>query len=284
MADVCCWTINCAFALTMEVTFSGWTAVEDKKLHSGEEPQNEIVYTMYHGTDLKHAQDIITNGLKRSTDGMLGPGVYVSRNIDKAKCYPLNADKKDKIVFKLKVRVGKVKKIDTDNHPLQKAWHQNGYDSCWVPPNSAISSIKSGREEDCVWDPARVLVVDVACCMDDQRRRDFRKQIQETRASRRGANNACDRCQQNTVYDQSHPIQSCWACTEQICPFQLKHPLQENQEVNVIALYCIEIRGNGFELLSPLRSKGFFRFQHKGECLHKRAMVLTLTPGPAQSY
>uniref|UniRef100_A0A8C1GL74 Grass carp reovirus (GCRV)-induced gene 2o n=1 Tax=Cyprinus carpio TaxID=7962 RepID=A0A8C1GL74_CYPCA len=118
------------------------------------------VYTMFHGTHLTNAKTIIDKGFERSKDGLLGPGVYVSRNIEKAKCYPLNADKKDKVVFKLRVRAGKVKKIDCDNHPLQKSWHINGYDSAWVPPNSNISSIKSGREEDCVWDPKRISVVD----------------------------------------------------------------------------------------------------------------------------
>ncbi|XP_010865156.1 grass carp reovirus (GCRV)-induced gene 2o [Esox lucius] len=207
-----------------EVTFSGWTAVEEKKLHSGEKPTNEKVYTMYHGTNLKNAQDIITNGFKRSSDGLLGPGIYVSRNIEKAKCYPLTADKKDKIVFKLKVRVGKVKKIDTDNHPLQKSWHQNGYDSCWVPPKCGMNAIKSGREEDCVWDPTRIVVVDVACCMDDKTRWDIRKQLRKIAGAKNHcAKEWCSLCQQNTVDVGSHPILSCWTCAQQICPFQKKH-------------------------------------------------------------
>lgn len=204
-----------------EIPFSGWTAIEEKKLQAGEKPKDEKVYTMYHGTYLKHVQRIITSGFQRSSDGMLGPGVYVSRNIDKAKCYPLNADKKEAVVLKLKVRVGKVKKIDVDNHPLQKSWHQNGYDSCWVPPNSGITAIKSGREEDCVWDPARIVVVDVACCMDDKTRWDLRKQIRGM--NNHGPKDGCSQCHQNTSKTGSHPIQSCWACTKQICPFQMKH-------------------------------------------------------------
>ncbi|CAB1329479.1 unnamed protein product [Coregonus sp. 'balchen'] len=213
-----------SFALTMElqeITFSGWTAIQEKKLHEGENPKQENVYTMYHGTYLKFAQSIITGGFQRSSGGMLGPGVYVSRNIDKAKCYPLNADKKDAIVLKLKVRVGKVKKIDIDNHPLQKTWHQNGYDSCWVPPNCGMTAIKSGREEDCVWDPARIVVVDVACCLDDKTRWDLRKQIRGMKSH--GAKNGCSQCHENTSTTASHPIQRCWACIEQICPFQNKH-------------------------------------------------------------
>ncbi|XP_041701015.1 grass carp reovirus (GCRV)-induced gene 2o [Coregonus clupeaformis] len=209
-----------------EITFSGWTAIQEKKLHEGVEPKQEKVYTMYHGTYLKFAQTIITGGFQRSSGGMLGPGVYVSRNIDKAKCYPLNADKKDAIVLKLKVRVGKVKKIDIDNHPLQKTWHQNGYDSCWVPPNCGMTAIKSGREEDCVWDPARIVVVDVACCLDDKTRWDLRKQIRGMKSH--GAKNGCSQCHQNTSTTGSHPIQRCWACIEQICPFQNKHVCTNN--------------------------------------------------------
>ncbi|KAG7484808.1 hypothetical protein MATL_G00054790 [Megalops atlanticus] len=173
---------------------------------------------MYHGTHLKHAKVIITQGFQRSTDGLLGAGVYISRNIEKAKCYPLNVDKKDKVVFKLRVQVGKVKKIDCDNHPMQKSWHQNGYDCAWVPPNCGISTIKSGREEDCVWDPSRITIVDVACCMDDSTRADLRKLVK----SQRRAEGVCNRCHQ----DESsglHPIQSCWECGKDICPFQHKH-------------------------------------------------------------
>ncbi|KAL0993791.1 hypothetical protein UPYG_G00113980 [Umbra pygmaea] len=211
-----------------EVTFSGWTSVEEKKLRSGERPRNEKVYTMFHGTHLSNAQDIITNGFKPSRDGLLGPGVYVSRNIEKAKCYPLNADKNDAIVFKLKVRVGKVKKIDSDNHPLQKSWHQNGYDSCWVPPNCGMNAIRSGREEDCVWDPARIVVVDVACCLDDKKRWELRKQVRKRHGTQnQGARDGCSQCHQDTSNTGSHPIQSCWACTERVCPFQTKHVCKE---------------------------------------------------------
>ncbi|KAJ8401710.1 hypothetical protein AAFF_G00376810 [Aldrovandia affinis] len=203
----------------MPVTFSGWQVVEDRKpLRGGEEPKKGHAYNMYHGTFLAHAKGIITQGFKQSKDGLLGPGVYVSRNIDKAKCYPLNTDKKDKVVFKLRVRVGKVKKIDCDNHPLQKAWHQNGYDSAWIPPNSNISSIKSGREEDCVWDPSRIEIVDVACCMEKDMRQALRKLIK----SQRRAEGECNLCHQDTG-TSPHPVQNCWQCNKSICPFQLKH-------------------------------------------------------------
>lgn len=203
------------------VVFSGWKAVKDrsKSLSSDQEPTTGRVYTMYHGTHLKNAETIIRNGLVPSKDGLLGPGIYVSRNIDKAKCYPPNTDKNDKVVFKLKVRVGKVKKIDCDHHPLQKSWHQNGYDCAWVPPQSNISSIKSGREEDCVWDPARITLVGVACCVDDAKRKKLRRLIRS-----QGNSNAsdCHLCHQDES-DGPHDIQRCWECGDKICPLQDKH-------------------------------------------------------------
>ncbi|KAI1903300.1 hypothetical protein AGOR_G00025780 [Albula goreensis] len=158
---------------------------------------------MYHGTHLKNAKHIITHGFQCSKDGLLGPGVYVSRNIEKAKCYPLNEDRKKKVVFKLRVRVGKVKKIDCDNHPLQKSWSQNGYDCAWVPPYSGITTIKSGREEDCIWDPSRIEIVDVACCMDEAVRSNLRKLIK----SQMKAEGECNLCYQDTGTGP-HPIQS----------------------------------------------------------------------------
>lgn len=203
------------------VHFSGWRAVKDriKTLSEDQQPTTGRVYTMFHGTQLKNAETIIRNGFVPSKDGLLGPGIYVSRNIDKAKCYPPNTDKKDKVVFKLKVRVGKVKKIDCDHHPMQKSWHQQGYDCAWIPPHSKISSIKSGREEDCVWDPARITLIDVACCVDDTKRKKFRRLIssQET-----GNASDCDLCHQDES-GEPHDIQICWDCGDRICPFQDKH-------------------------------------------------------------
>jgi len=43
---------------------------------------------MYHGTpNLENAALIEQNGFKASTDGLLGPGVYVSRDVEKARKY-----------------------------------------------------------------------------------------------------------------------------------------------------------------------------------------------------
>lgn len=200
------------------VSFAGWRSVEDgKTLSEDQEPKSGRIYTMYHGTHIGNAEDIIKNGFKPSASGLLGKGVYVSRNIEKAKCYPLRTDKSDQVVFKLKVNVGKVKKIDIDNHPLRTTWHNDGYDCAWVPPNSNIKAIKSGREEDCVWDPKRITVIDVARCADDGKRRKLRQLIHSIVRT-----DECPSCRQNSP-ELPHKLLDCWECGSRICPFEREH-------------------------------------------------------------
>ncbi|XP_073441727.1 uncharacterized protein [Dendrobates tinctorius] len=122
-------------------------------------PFDRKIYVMYHGTTLKAAIQIVQNGFVRSRDGMLGPGVYVSRDIDKAARYPLG-DQRDQVILKLRVNVGRVKMIDCQGHKLQKTWHEEGYDTAWVPAYCGM--VKSGLEEDCIWDPKRIKVVGIA--------------------------------------------------------------------------------------------------------------------------
>ncbi|XP_055769227.1 acidic leucine-rich nuclear phosphoprotein 32 family member B-like [Salvelinus fontinalis] len=121
-------------------------------------PRNGRNYIMYHGTSWWAAQKIMAKGFCPSNRGMLGQGVYLSRDLEKASRYPLDLTEHQKVVIKVKVNVGKVKKIDLKGHPLQKTWHDEGYDSAWVPPNCGM--VKSGLEENCVWDPKRITVLD----------------------------------------------------------------------------------------------------------------------------
>ncbi|XP_043957407.1 uncharacterized protein LOC122822626 [Gambusia affinis] len=121
-----------------------------------EEPEDGQTYIMYHGTKKENAEGIRRNGFCQSADGMLGRGVYLSRDLQKASRYPINHPEWDKVVIVVQVNVGKVKAIDRQNHPLQKTWHNHGYDTAWVPPNCGMT--KSGLEENCVWDPARIQV------------------------------------------------------------------------------------------------------------------------------
>ncbi|MEE6484783.1 hypothetical protein FKM82_014027 [Ascaphus truei] len=133
---------------------------EEIILQSQDVPVNGKIYVMFHGTTVEFAEKIIKNGFKQSTRGplMLGPGVYVSRDKNKAARYPLDDnDKSDQVILKLIVNVGKVKKIDYQGHPLQKTWHEEGYDTAWVPEFCGM--VKSGLEENCIWDPRRIKVV-----------------------------------------------------------------------------------------------------------------------------
>ena len=105
---------------------------------------------MFHGTDASAARSIEQGGFRPSTGGMLGRGVYVSRDVEKAKAY-------GSVVLRVSVRVGRVKRIDHQGHPQQKSWHAAGYDTAWVP--AACGMVPSGMEEDCVYDPARITVL-----------------------------------------------------------------------------------------------------------------------------
>ncbi|KAI5615827.1 GCRV inducedprotein 2i, partial [Silurus asotus] len=105
------------------------------------------------------AAQIMINGFEPSPGGMLGRGVYLSRDLKKASRYPLLLSENLRVVLKVRVKVGKVKKIDHQGHPMQKTWHDHGYDTAWCPPNCGM--VPSGLEEDCVWDPSRIQVIDI---------------------------------------------------------------------------------------------------------------------------
>lgn len=128
-------------------------------LQSTTEPVNGNVYRMYHGTTERAAEQIKVSGFKPSADGMLGRGVYLSRDLNKASRYPLNLPEHQRVVIRVRVNVGRVKKIDYQGHPMQKTWHDKGYDTAWCPPNCGM--VLSGLEEDCVWDPNRIQIIDI---------------------------------------------------------------------------------------------------------------------------
>ncbi|XP_056118976.1 uncharacterized protein LOC130096495 [Rhinichthys klamathensis goyatoka] len=127
-------------------------------LQSNTEPVSGKIYRMYHGTTERAAEQIKVDGFQPSQDGMLGRGVYLSRDLNKASRYPLETPH-ERVVIRVKVDVGKVKKIDHKGHPMQKTWHVNGYDTAWCPPKCGM--VPSGLEEDCVWDQKRITVIDV---------------------------------------------------------------------------------------------------------------------------
>lgn len=108
------------------------------------------VYTMFHGTSPEAARSIRAGGFRPSSGGMLGAGVYLSRDERKARAY-------GSVILMCRVSVGKVKCINSQGHPLQKSWQQHGYDTAWVPPNCGM--VASGLEEDCIADPKRIQII-----------------------------------------------------------------------------------------------------------------------------
>jgi len=130
------------------------------QLEPEQAPVDDATYVMYHGTDPQAAEQIERYGFLRSKDGMLGPGVYLSRDIMKAAHYPLHVpalQQHGRVIFECLVQVGKVKRIDCKGHALQKTWSILGYDTAWVPPNCGVTP--SGLEEDCVAQPSRIRIL-----------------------------------------------------------------------------------------------------------------------------
>lgn len=215
----------------MSVKFSGWEVVDDGasfpgvELQPSQKPQKRGVYAMYHGTSVASARLIIANGFQPSSGGMLGKGVYVSRDMKKAAHYPLMSQITDRVVLQLRVRPGRVKRIDTDNHPMQLTWHAHGYDTAWVPPKSGMMSVPSGLEEDCVFDPKRVTLVGIAKAPNNTIEKEL-QQLLSKKTRRRGGGSAadvCSQCKRKTQQGSLHIKQCCWACGRNICILMSKH-------------------------------------------------------------
>ncbi|KAM9360137.1 uncharacterized protein ABDE67_000761 [Symphorus nematophorus] len=215
----------------MSVQFSGWEVVDDGACFPGvdlgpsQKPQKRGVYKMYHGTSVANAQLIIANGFKQSTGGMLGPGVYVSRDIRKASNYPLLSLPTNRVVLQLRVRPGRVKRIDKDNHPLQYTWHSQGYDTAWVPPNCGMRAVPKGFEEDCVFDPKRVEVVGIASAPNTTIEKDLQQLLssKKRKGGGRSAADLCSLCKRKTQQGAPHVKQQCWKCGKNICILMSKH-------------------------------------------------------------
>lgn len=218
----------------MSVQFFGWTVTYDDdsprlELGASQAPKDSGVYTMYHGTSLTCARSIITSGFQQSSRGMLGPGVYVSRDKRKAERYPLDSKPSDRVVLELRVRVGRVKRIDKDNHPMQYTWSRQGYDTAWVPPDCGMKAVPSGLEEDCVFDPTRVDVVGIVKAPVTELLR--LQQLVANRITARGggavsqggAVDVCALCKRKTHQDSPHTKLQCWGCKQNICTLMAKH-------------------------------------------------------------
>lgn len=98
---------------------------------------------MYHGTTHEAAVAILrTRRFELSDKGLLGVGVYVSRDVRKAMRY-------GPCVVECAVFQGKTVVIRERHHPLQKCWHKaKGYDSAWIPPDSFVLTQRATLEDD----------------------------------------------------------------------------------------------------------------------------------------
>ena len=108
----------------------------------------------YHGTSVENAVGILAEGFRPSQTGMLGRGVYISRDINKVLAYGgFNG-----VILELRVVLGRVCIIDRQGHDNQYQWHSE-YDTAWVPAKCGM--VGSGLEEGCVAKPERIKVVRV---------------------------------------------------------------------------------------------------------------------------
>lgn len=207
----------------MSVRFSGWR-VEDSEysFHRGslkkQKPHKRGTYTMFHGTTAANARLIIANGFKQSQGGLLGMGVYVTRDVLKACSYPKNSKLTERVVLKLRVRLGKCKEIRDDNDPLLTSWSQNGFDSAWVPPDANMAAVPSGLQENCVFDPSRVEVVAIARAHTSALEKELKGLLEEHADGR-----VCSACRRETHRDVPHAMQRCWACHRDICILMIEH-------------------------------------------------------------
>ena len=111
--------------------------------------------TMYHGTTKERARQILKDGaFKQSDSGMLGRGVYLSDDIEKAKRY-------GDAIFTVEVKVGRVRKIDSQSHPRRTDWNSHGNNSAWVLRNCGM--VDSGLPETCVFNPRRLRIISMRC-------------------------------------------------------------------------------------------------------------------------
>lgn len=214
----------------MSLRFNGWEVVKHHQhgLRASQQPKDRQVYTMYHGTSADSARSIITSGFRQSTKGMLGPGVYVSREKKKAEGYPRGQPGVERVILEVSVSVGRVKRIDKDNHEMQYTWHAKGYDTAWVPPNCGMKSVPSGYEEDCVYDPKNVEVIGVVQASSASVHEELSRLLAGTQSSRGGSGAGggapkCTVCKKPNTHGSQHIVQQCWGCHENICVFMDKH-------------------------------------------------------------
>lgn len=213
----------------MSLRFSGWKVVDSETHHGelrpGQKPHRRGTYTMFHGTTVDNARLIIANGFQPSDGGMLGKGVYISRDILKTSFYPKNSNYPDRVILKLRARLGRVKRICDANDPMRTTWSDHGYDTAWVPPSCNMTSVRSGLQENCVFDPSRLTVVGIARTHTAAIERELLHLLERNQRDRRdrGDQEVCQACRRKTHRDVPHIMQQCWGCHKNICILSIEH-------------------------------------------------------------
>lgn len=185
---------------------------------------------MYHGTSVANARLIIPDGFEQSAGGLMGKGVYVTRDILKACNYPKNSKLSERVVLKLRVRVGKCKVIRKDDDDLLTTWSKKGYDSAWVPPDCNMTAVPSGLQENCVFDPTRVEVVGIARAHTPALEKELLTLLDKNgkKQEDHGDRNVCLMCRRKTHRDIPHILQRCWNCNTNICILMIEHKCRAN--------------------------------------------------------
>ena len=108
------------------------------------------IFVMYHATKRQNLASIVKNGFKLSTIGMLGPGIYLSRDINKTRAY-------GDVCLKVLVYTGKTVKVHSSDN--QGSW-RGSFDSAYLPPNNNV--VASGFDETCVKSNKQVNILGIA--------------------------------------------------------------------------------------------------------------------------
>ena len=120
-------------------------------VHTGKHGFRHRFFVMYHATRADNVESILANGFRESTSGMLGPGLYVSRDIENTRSYDGG------VCFKLLVYTGKTKMVTRADK--RGSWTSE-YDSVYLPPNNDV--VGSRREETCLKSAKQARILGIA--------------------------------------------------------------------------------------------------------------------------
>ena len=113
---------------------------------------------LFHGTSVETAHKILAEGFKASSEGYLGPGVYVAQE-DKAARFANDPRHGGTAAATLKVSItfSKAKYVDSaDVRTAERTWHNQGFDAC-----RANRTAISPKMEWCLKRPEQVEVLSV---------------------------------------------------------------------------------------------------------------------------